>query len=88
MTTPIDWPRGPAGPWLSGNLDQYRRDPLGFLTECARRYGDFVPLRFGPIRAVLLNHPDLIEEVLVTKNRHFVKHGALRFARRLWATAC
>jgi cytochrome P450 len=83
MATPIDWPRGPSGPWLSGNLDQYRRDPLGFLTDCARRYGDFVPLRFGPVRAVLLSHPDLIEEVLVTKNRHFVKHGALRFARLL-----
>ncbi len=83
MATPIDWPRGPAGPWLSGNLDQYRRDPLGFLTDCARRYGDFVPLRFGPVRAVLLSHPNLIEEVLVTKNRHFVKHGALRFARLL-----
>jgi cytochrome P450 len=83
MTTPIGWPRGPAGTWLSGNLDQYRRDPLGFLTECAHRYGDFVPLRFGPVRAVLLSHPDLIEEVLVTKNRHFVKHGALRYARLL-----
>ncbi len=83
MTTPIDWTRGPAGTWLSGNLGQYRRDSLGFLTECARRYGDFVPLRFGPVRAVLLSHPDLIEEVLVTKNRHFAKHGALRFARRL-----
>jgi cytochrome P450 len=83
MTTPIDWPRGPAGTWIAGNLGQHRRDPLGFLTECARRYGDFVPLRFGPVRAVLVSHPDLIEEVLVTKNRHFVKHGALRFARRL-----
>jgi hypothetical protein len=37
MATPIDWPRGPSGPWLSGNLGQYRSDPLGFLTDCARR---------------------------------------------------
>ena len=83
MTTPTAWPPGPAGSWLSGNLDQYRRDPLGFLSDCARRYGDFVPVRFGPVRAVLLSHPDLIEEVLVTKNRQFVKHGALRYTRLL-----
>src|SRR5262245_61926982 len=83
MTTSIDWLRGPSGPRFSGDLDQYRRDLLGFRTDCARRYGDFVPLRFGPVRAVLLSHPDLIEEVLVTKNRHFVKHGPLRLTRLL-----
>ena len=30
---------------------------------------------------MLLNHPDLVEEVLVTKNRHFIKHFPLRQAR-------
>jgi cytochrome P450 len=83
MMTPTDWPRGPTGPWLTGSLGPYRRDPLGFFADCARRYGDFVPMRAGPFRAVLVSHPDLIEEVLVTKNRHFIKSGALRFARLL-----
>ena len=83
MRTPTDWPPGPAARWLTGHLGQYRRDPLGFFADCARRYGDFVPVRFGPFRAVLVSHPDLIEEVLVTKNRYFVKHGALRYARLL-----
>src|SRR5207302_2000511 len=65
----------------SGHLPAFRRDRLGFLTECARRYGDCVALRLGPRRIWLLSHPDLIEEVLVTKNRHFTKHFALRSAR-------
>jgi cytochrome P450 len=30
---------------------------------------------------MVVNHPDLVEEVLVTKNRHFHKHFALRTAR-------
>ncbi len=30
---------------------------------------------------MLLNHPDLIEEVLVTRNRDFIKHYALRLLR-------
>jgi cytochrome P450 len=51
---------------------------MAFLTRCAREYGDFVPLRFGPKRMVFLSHPDLIEYVLVTNNRNFVKSPQFR----------
>src|SRR5437867_37271 len=39
-------PRGPKGSFLLGNLAEFGRDPLNFLTRCVRDYGDFVPLRF------------------------------------------
>jgi len=74
-------PRSPRGHWLTGHLRPFQRDRLGFLTECARTYGDMVDLRIGPMRVRVLNHPDLVEEVLVTKARHFIKHGPLRQAR-------
>jgi cytochrome P450 len=48
------------------------------MVRCTRDYGDVVALRFGPRRVFLVNHPDLIEEVLVTQSRHFIKHFALR----------
>jgi len=38
-----------------------------------RRYGDVVPLRFGPNRVFMLNHPDDIEDVLVRRNHLFRK---------------
>ncbi len=72
---------GPKGHWLLGNLPGFRRDRLGFLTECAQTYGDVVALRFGPRRMLVVNHPDLVEEVLVTNNRHYIKHFALRMAK-------
>jgi cytochrome P450 len=59
--------RGPKGDRLGGNLAAYRRDPLGFITSCAAEYGDVVALRFGITPALLVNHPDLIEDVLVTR---------------------
>ena len=75
-------PPGPKGHWLRGNLDAFRADRLSFFTDCARTYGDVVALRLGPFREVwALNHPDLVEEVLVHKNRLFTKHFALRSAR-------
>jgi cytochrome P450 len=64
-----------------GHLRAFRSDRLGFLTDCARRYGDVVALRLGPARVWLLSHPELVEEVLVHQNRRFVKHFALRAAK-------
>jgi cytochrome P450 len=80
-TLTIDSPRAPKEHWLTGHMRPFRRDRLGFLADCARTYGDVVDLRFGLMRVRVLNHPDLVEEVLVTKSRHFIKHGPLRQAR-------
>jgi cytochrome P450 len=74
-------PPGPKASFLTGHLPAARADILGFLTACARDHGDFVPLRFGPVRAVLLSHPDATEEVLVTRHRDFAKGGRVRRAR-------
>jgi cytochrome P450 len=75
------WPPGPKGNWLFGNVAEFRRDRLGFLERCAREYGDCVGIRLGPFRVMVVNHPDLVEDVLVTQNRRFIKHFALRMAK-------
>jgi cytochrome P450 len=77
MTATLSLP-GPRGHWLLGNLTEFRRDMLAFFTRCARDYGDAVVFHLGPKRIVLLSSPSLVEEVLVTGNRHFVKHYILR----------
>lgn len=81
LTLSADRPPGPKGRWLSGNLKEFRADRLGYLTDWAREYGDVVAMRLGPAKIWVLNHPDLVEEVLVQKNRLFHKHFALRAAR-------
>ena len=67
-------PPGPEGHHLSGIALYFKRDPLGFLTRCAREYGDIVRLSFLGRPTYLLNHPDYIEEVLVKNNRNFSKN--------------
>ncbi len=64
------------------DLQAFRRDPLTLLTRLAER-GDVVPFQIGSQPMALINHPDLIREVLVTKNRAFVKGRVLQRARRL-----
>jgi cytochrome P450 len=72
------YPPGPKGSWLGGNLSEFRRDRLGFFVRCAREYGDVVAVRFGHHRVYLVNHPDLIDSVLVSQAKHFSKHWAIR----------
>ncbi len=74
-------PPGPPGHFLLGHLPELRDDLLSFYTRTARQYGDVFLIRFGFKPVYIVNHPDLIEEVLTSRN--FIKHYALRMNRRL-----
>ena len=80
----ITRPPGPKGNLLTGNLLKFRRDPLGFLTMCARNYGPIVRLRFPRTTLYLINEPDYIKDVLVTNQRIFVKGKSLRSHKRVF----
>ena len=71
-------PPGPRGHPLIGSLPEFRRDILGFLTQCAREYGDVVAFRVFHIRCCLVNHPDLIEQVLVREQDRTIKNWDAR----------
>ena len=58
-------------------------DPLTFFTSLARTYGDIVHVRMGGERVFLLNDPRLIRDVLVTRQRMFMKGRGLERAKRL-----
>jgi cytochrome P450 len=66
-------PPGPRARPIQGFLPDFRKDPLTLVTRVAREYGDIVRLQLGPWDFILLNTPDLIENVLVTQNRHMMK---------------
>ena len=61
-----------------GSMADYNADPLAFVSSTVREYGDFVPLRLGPIRALLLSDPNAIESVLVEHNKSFRKSAGVR----------
>jgi cytochrome P450 len=63
---------------LTGEMGEFRRDPLGLLERLAREQGDVAHMRLGLSRVMLFSHPTLVEEVLVTHNHHFRKNPATR----------
>jgi cytochrome P450 len=76
-------PPGPKPKIPLGHLFSFRRDSIGFLRKIANEYGDIVHFKIGPIRVVLLNHPDFIKEVLTAQHRNFVKGRPLEMAKEL-----
>lgn len=73
--------KGPKGSLLGGNLMEYRKDPLSFLTELQKNYGGAAKIRFGPQTMYVLYDPTLLKELLLTKHEHFVKLKAFQEAR-------
>src|SRR5262245_33833756 len=60
-----------------------RRNRLEALAALAGQYGDIVGFRVGPQRLALLNHPDYVEDMLITRARLFKKGRALERAKKL-----
>lgn len=68
----------PPGPTSSGMLgldfpNRFKKDPLGTAMQLRRDWGDFVCIKIGPLNWYLLNHPDQVKEVFVTRHREFGK---------------
>ncbi|WP_370476582.1 cytochrome P450 [Tamlana flava] len=76
-------PPGPKSKVPFGNVFGFRKDSLQFLRNIANEYGDIVHFRMGPLRVVLLNHPDPIKEILTSRHSNFVKGRPLEMAKEL-----
>ena len=58
-----------------------QRDPIPFFAGIAAEYGDAAQFFVGPQQIFLINHPDLIRELLVTQHRSFHKSRVLQRAK-------
>ncbi|WP_420631450.1 cytochrome P450 [Candidatus Leptofilum sp.] len=55
-------------------IPEIQRNPLGFLQQNAAEHGDFIHYPLGLWEVFQLNHPDLIEHVLVTNQQNYSKN--------------
>jgi len=71
---------GPKGLPIVGSLVSLVREPVPFLLDASRTFGDLVPIRLGLETALLLNRPEQIEHVL---QRHHRKYRKTRLIAKL-----
>jgi cytochrome P450 len=66
MALPARPPGPKGGPFGLLHAIRSQRNILGFMTDLGR-HGDMAYFSVGPIRAFLVNHPDLLRELLIAK---------------------
>ncbi|WP_137286087.1 cytochrome P450 [Halorussus salinisoli] len=66
-------PRGPTGIPVFGSSLDFAADPLGFMEECAREYGDFARIDTLNREVYLLTDPEGIEYVLTENYGNYRK---------------
>ena len=71
-------PPGPKGSLIGGSLSQFGEGRLDFFLNIAQEYGEISSFRLGPRRIFLITNPDLIEQVLVTDAKYYIKHFGAR----------
>lgn len=65
---------GPAGPDLLRQIRTILADPLQFLLDSARTYGDIVQFPIGGLAVYAVNAPDAVKHVLLDNHHHYSKN--------------
>jgi cytochrome P450 len=78
------FPPGPPNRLFAMLFGALQQNPLEYFTELTRQYGDVWGMRIGRFRSLFINHPDLIEEVLVNKARLYHKGRILQANKYLF----
>jgi unspecific monooxygenase len=63
-------PDGPkTHPWIQ--TYQWLKDPLGYMEECAKNYGDIFTLRVGPVFTpqIFISNPQAIQQIFTTDTK-------------------
>jgi cytochrome P450 len=81
---PDNLPPGPAPSLRRGLYGRMQKSPLEFFMEVVRDFGDVAGLRLLKFRTIFINHPDMIEDVLVKNAKKFHKGRVLKANKRLF----
>src|SRR5437764_5226937 len=77
-TTKTTLPPGPPRLPYVGNMLSLRQDPLGFMQQLQRTYGNMATIYIGKNPAVLLFRPEHVRYVLVEHPRDFTNRGVFQ----------
>lgn len=74
MAASLNFPPGPKAGILGLEfVNQMKTDALKTAMQLKSEFGDFVYIRFAPYHWFMLNHPDQVKEILLTRAKSFGK---------------
>jgi cytochrome P450 len=83
VATPAAFPPGPKPSLFDSFVYRPGRDPLVFFSNIAHTYGDIASVRLGGERVFVINDPQIVKDVLVTRNKNFTKSRGLERTKRV-----
>ncbi len=83
-SSPQKFPPGPPPNLIRSLFGAMQQNPLDYFTAMAQEYGDVSGMRIGKFRSLFINHPDLIEDVLVNNSRKYHKGRILQANKYLF----
>ena len=78
------FPPGPSELFKRWSFGPLNNNPLEYFSKIAHDYGDIAGLHILKFKTIFINHPDLIEEVLVANARKYTKGKVLRANRHVF----
>src|SRR5712691_5484958 len=78
------FPPGPPPNLIRALFGAMQQNPLDYFSAMAQKYGDVSGMRIGNFRSLFVNHPDLIEDVLVNNSRKYHKGRILQANKYLF----
>jgi len=78
------FPPGPPPNLIRSLFGAMQQNPLDYFTAMAQQYGDVSGMRIGRFRSLFVNHPDLIEGVLVNNASKYHKGRILQANKYLF----
>ncbi|HZR25913.1 MAG TPA: cytochrome P450 [Vicinamibacterales bacterium] len=76
-------PPGPRRSRFGALTYRFTRDPLTFLTNLSRTYGELARYEMGGEQLYFVNNPHWIKDILVTHNKNFTKSRGLERTKKL-----
>src|SRR6266849_3335070 len=83
-SSPQKFPPGPPPNLIRSLFGAMQQNPLDYFTAMAQEYGDVSGMRIGKFRSLFINHPDLIEDVLVNNSLKYHKGRILQANKYLF----
>lgn len=82
-TTAIEYPLGPKAVLPNKLLREFLHDPIKYLMNVARTYGEICHFKFGKQHVYLLTNPEYIDDILIKNHKNFTKSKTRQVTKRL-----
>ena len=70
--------KGPKTFPVIGSAREFRKGPLTFFQNLDEKFDGIAKVKLGPVEGVFTSRPEMIKEVLATKNKSFVKGSSYK----------